>query len=258
MKKVTKPSLSIVVPVYNTEKYLRRCMDSIMNQTLKDIEIIIVDDGSKKECAVLCDEISKTDSRIKVIHQENRGLSETRNRGMELATGEYICFIDSDDYIALDFYESLINTIGDYDFIQFGYKRVTTNGKVICQKLPHHIYQFHSACMRIYRKDFLAKNNLLFMVGKLYEDVLFSIDLWRARPTYQIIPYTGYYYSIRSASTTATRNRNAEKELFITLKQKLQQTQTIWFKLLILTTIIRLKFHFKRYDYPRTPSITPL
>ena len=84
---MTKPSLSIVVPVYNTEKYLRRCMDSIMNQTLKDIEIIIVDDGSKEACAVLCDEISKTDSRIKVVHKENGGLGFARNSGVEAATG---------------------------------------------------------------------------------------------------------------------------------------------------------------------------
>lgn len=241
-------TISIIVPVYNVEAYLEKCVESLIHQTYRSLQIILVNDGSTDNSLTIAEQLAAKDSRIELYSQPNQGLSAARNTGMQYAIGEYISFIDSDDYIALDFYESLINAIGDYDFIQFGYERVTTNGKVICQKLPHHIYQFHSACMRIYRKDFLAKNNLQFMVGKLYEDVLFSIDLWRARPTYQIIPYTGYYYSIRSASTTATRNRNAEKELFITLKQKLQQTQTIWFKLLILTTIIRLKFHFKRYD----------
>lgn len=238
-------TISIIVPVYNVEAYLEKCVESLIHQTYRSLQIILVNDGSTDNSLTIAEQLAAKDSRIELYSQPNQGLSAARNTGMQYAIGEYISFIDSDDYIALDFYESLINTIGDYDFIQFGYKRVTTNGKVICQKLPHHIYQFHSACMRIYRKDFLAKNNLQFMVGKIYEDVLFSIDLWRARPTYQIIPYTGYYYSIRSASTTATRNRNAEKELFITLKQKLQQTQTIWFKLLILITIIRLKFHFK-------------
>lgn len=241
-------TISIIVPVYNVEAYLAKCVESLIHQTYRSLQIILVNDGSTDNSLIIAEQLAAKDSRIELYSQPNQGLSAARNTGMQYAIGEYISFIDSDDYIALDFYESLINAIGDYDFIQFGYKRVTTNGKVICQKLPHHIYQFHSACMRIYRKDFLAKNNLQFMVGKIYEDVLFSIDLWRARPTYQIIPYTGYYYSIRSASTTATRNRNAEKELFITLKQKLQQTQTIWFKLLILITILRLKFHFKRYD----------
>ena len=106
---MTKPDLSIIVPVYNTEKYLERCMDSIVNQTLKNIEIIIVDDGSKEECAVLCDEISKTDSRIKVVHKENGGLGFARNTGLEVANGEYIGFVDSDDYIERVMCETLYN-----------------------------------------------------------------------------------------------------------------------------------------------------
>ena len=104
---MTKPSVSIVVPVYNTEKYLRRCVDSITNQTLKEIEIILVDDGSKEICAALCDEISKTDSRIKVVHKQNGGLGFARNSGIEAASGEYIGFVDSDDYIEPTMYEAL-------------------------------------------------------------------------------------------------------------------------------------------------------
>ena len=90
---MARPKVSVVVPVYNTEKYLKRCIDSILNQTLSDIEIIIVDDGSKEECAVFCDEISKEDPRIKVVHKKNGGLGFARNTGMEAATGEYIGFI---------------------------------------------------------------------------------------------------------------------------------------------------------------------
>lgn len=112
---MAKPKLSIVVPVYNTEKYLKRCMDSILNQTLKDIEIIIVDDGSKEECSNLCDEISKTDLRIKVIHKQNGGLGFARNTGLEVATGKYIGFVDSDDYIEPDMYDVLYNTAEKYN-----------------------------------------------------------------------------------------------------------------------------------------------
>lgn len=108
---MARPGLSIVVPVYNTEKYLKRCIDSIVNQTLKDIEIIIVDDGSKENCAAFCDEISKKDSRIKVIHKLNGGLGYARNSGIEAATGEYIGFVDSDDYIEPMMYETLYNAV---------------------------------------------------------------------------------------------------------------------------------------------------
>ncbi len=110
MKSVNKPKVSIVVPVYNTEKYIERCMNSILNQTLKEIEIIIVDDGSKENCAKLCDELAKTDSRIKVVHKKNAGLGFARNTGIKEATGEYIGFVDSDDYIEPEMYEKLYST----------------------------------------------------------------------------------------------------------------------------------------------------
>ena len=99
--------VSVIVPVYNTEKYLKQCIDSITAQTLNEIEIIIVDDGSKKECALLCDEIAQKDSRIKVIHKENAGAGMARNTGIEAACGEYIGFVDSDDYIDPKMYETL-------------------------------------------------------------------------------------------------------------------------------------------------------
>lgn len=101
------PKVSIVVPVYNTEKYLKQCIESLTSQTLEEIEIIIVDDGSKEECAFLCDELAKTDDRIKVIHKQNGGLGLARNTGIEVATGEYIGFVDSDDYVDLKMYKSL-------------------------------------------------------------------------------------------------------------------------------------------------------
>ena len=110
-----KPKVSIIVPVYNTEKYLKRCLDSIVKQTLKEIEIILVDDGSKEACAFLCDELSTTDSRIKVIHKENGGLGFARNTGIEHSTGEYIGFVDSDDYIEPFMYEKLYSAAIKYN-----------------------------------------------------------------------------------------------------------------------------------------------
>ena len=109
------PKVSVVVPVYNTEKYLKQCIESLTSQTLEDIEIIIVDDGSKEECALLCDELSKTDDRIKVVHKQNGGLGLARNTGIEVATGEYIGFVDSDDYVNVKMYESLYKAAAKND-----------------------------------------------------------------------------------------------------------------------------------------------
>ena len=102
------PKVSIIVPVYKVEKYLRKCIDSIINQTLKDIEIILVDDGSPDNCGKICDEYAAKDTRIKVIHKENGGLSSARNAGMEVAEGEYIGFVDSDDWIETDYVGELL------------------------------------------------------------------------------------------------------------------------------------------------------
>lgn len=101
------PTISIIVPIYKVEKYLKKCVDSIINQTWKDLEIILVDDGSPDHCAEICDEYAKLDNRIIVIHQENQGLSAARNAGINIASGEYIGFVDSDDFIAPDMYEQL-------------------------------------------------------------------------------------------------------------------------------------------------------
>ena len=101
--------ISIIVPVYKVETYLPTCIDSIINQTYKNIEIILADDGSPDNCPDICDEYAKRDSRIKVIHKENGGLSDARNAGLEIAAGDYIGFVDSDDYIASDMYETLLN-----------------------------------------------------------------------------------------------------------------------------------------------------
>lgn len=100
--------ISVIVPVYNVEKYIHKCVDSILNQTYQNIEVILVDDGSPDACGSICDEYAKNDSRVIVVHKENGGLSDARNAGLDIATGEYIAFVDSDDWIEPDAYEYLI------------------------------------------------------------------------------------------------------------------------------------------------------
>ena len=108
--------ISVVVPVYNVEKYLRKCIDSIINQTYKNLEIILVDDGSPDKCGEICDEYAKKDNRVKVIHKKNAGVSSARNDGIDNATGEYIIFVDSDDWLEDNAIEIMVDKLNEYDY----------------------------------------------------------------------------------------------------------------------------------------------
>ena len=134
------PKVSIIVPVYNTEKYLSRCLRSLMNQTLSDIEIILVDDGSTDRSSVLCDNYAEMDNRIKVVHKKNGGLSSARNAGIDIATGEYIGFVDSDDTISIDMYSKMIETAkkNNVDFVMTDYMRIPSNRAPYLKTLSIH------------------------------------------------------------------------------------------------------------------------
>ncbi len=194
------PKISIVVPIYNVEKYLVQCVNSIINQTLTDIEIILVDDGSPDNCPKICDDYAKKDSRIKVLHKKNGGLSSARNAGIKVATGEYIGFVDSDDYIELDMYEKMYSIAKQYevDFVMSDYYRFNDDNKVIAtldidegiydkEKIKKDIFpslimgddinygSLLSVCYCLYRRDLFIKNNLMFDEEVKYsEDNLFS------------------------------------------------------------------------------------
>ena len=114
------PTISVIVPVYKVEPYLRRCVDSILDQTYSDFELILVDDGSPDNCPDICDDYARQDSRVKVIHKENGGLSDARNAGLRIAAGAYVSFVDSDDFIRKDMYEVMLAELicADADFIK--------------------------------------------------------------------------------------------------------------------------------------------
>lgn len=130
---MNNPLVSIIIPVYNVEKYLNRCMESVVSQTLKEIEIILVDDGSPDNSSLLCDKWARKDNRIKVVHKRNEGLGLARNTGIQHATGKYIAFIDSDDYVELDMYEKLYTkaTASNADIVYCGYKQGLPDGSYI-------------------------------------------------------------------------------------------------------------------------------
>lgn len=120
--------ISIIVPIYKVEQFIDKCIDSIVNQSYNNLEIILIDDGSPDRCPEICDEWAKKDSRIKVIHKENGGAASARNAGLEIATGDYIGFVDSDDWIDKDMYEFLIKQLPeDADFIRCSLRKIGLN-----------------------------------------------------------------------------------------------------------------------------------
>lgn len=141
------PKISVVVPVYNVVDYLPRCIDSILAQTFSDFELILVDDGSTDSCGAICDDYAQKDSRIVIIHKENGGVSKARNAGIDIAVGEYISFVDSDDYIKPDFLETLYNEIikGDFDCVASGFARKDSFDNTISEwvAVPH-IVEFNN------------------------------------------------------------------------------------------------------------------
>lgn len=124
-------TVTVVIPIYNVEKYLNRCIESVVGQTYKNLEIILVDDESPDNCPQICESWKDRDNRIKVVHKKNAGLGYARNTGIDCATGEYICFVDSDDYIATDMVEKTYKCAEQYnaDIVLYGYNVVDSNGK---------------------------------------------------------------------------------------------------------------------------------
>ena len=186
-----KVLVSVIIPVYNVEKYLNRCVKSILEQTYKDLEIILIDDGSKDSSGDICDQLGKKDSRIRIIHKINGGLSSARNVGINEANGEYILFVDSDDWIALDTVEYCLKLIKQYnsevDIIQYGVAETDTDkmkyrnakefvkvlvGKEILDFLMIKSTKtdtYFSACRCLYRTSIVKK--VMFTEGKINEDI---------------------------------------------------------------------------------------
>lgn len=184
--------VSVLVAVYNTQDYLERCIDSIIGQTYEKIEVIIVDDGSKDESLKICKDFMKKDSRIKVIHQENGGLAAARNTGIRYAEGEYVCFLDSDDYIENDYIETLYKSLKRYqvDVAVCAYDREYPNGKVVAMCMDSdkmigreeamvNMYRYNSfgaySWNKMFRMDMIKKYGLIYDPElRMSQDLYFS------------------------------------------------------------------------------------
>lgn len=207
--------ISIVILVYNIEKYLEECITSVIGQTLKDIEIIIINDGSTDNSLGIIEKYQKKDSRIVLINQENKGLSEARNRGIELASGEYVAFIDGDDFVDLNMYEELYESSENADIVFSNmniYNDKTKQSKHLDFKLPfekeekgifYFKYSFIGSCNKIYKRSFLLENKLFFERGLKYEDILFTLKACLCAKKYKFIKKNHYFYRVgRNGSIT--------------------------------------------------------
>ena len=211
-------TISIIVPVYKTEPYLARCVESILTQTFTDWELILVDDGSPDRCPEMCDAYATEDKRIKVIHKENGGLSDARNHGLDVATGDYILFVDSDDYIHPHMLQAMsrLATAEDADIVQCCYIRGTEDHfPTIKESTRHYIFNNHSIfastrqqtilCAKLYRRSLW--DSLRMPVGKIHEDDFTTWRLYYHSHRIVVIDTPYYYYYINPRGIMASEAR---------------------------------------------------
>lgn len=228
--------VTVVIPVYNVEKYLDRCIHSVVNQTYRNLEIILVDDGSPDKCPEKCDEWAKIDPRIKVIHKANEGLGQARNTGIEKAMGRYICFLDSDDYIAHDTIEkTCVKAMEEKaDVVLYGFNSVNKDGKVIANRVanpPKNVYEGEevrneflanligvnyetgddwglqmSACMHLFSREILDKYHCRFESERhiISEDFYFLLQLYQHVKKLVVVKEAFYFYCENITSLTRT------------------------------------------------------
>lgn len=219
--------VSVIIPIYNSQNYLEECLNSVIQQSLQDLEIICINDGSTDNSAKILEKFAQKDSRIKVINQTNRGVSVARNYGIQIATGEYISFVDSDDYLDLDYFEKLYCSAKEHDadlsagsILRFKGKKkkylvkqtkeiITSNiqRKYKLLKLPHWSF----SCGKIYRAKALKESGILFKEGVFYEDIVFINMLVHKLSKLVVVPNATYYYRIHSSSIT---NSTTPKHLY--------------------------------------------
>lgn len=249
--------LSVIVPIYNVELYIERCIESLINQQQNAIEIILVDDGSPDRCPAICDDYEKKYENIKVIHKKNEGLGLARNSGIQIAKGKYIAFVDSDDYVEEDFYKILLEKAleddldvclaGSYIFDNDGELNVvratdeelcekmltgsnvrTLGAKVISANENGKDYLTASAWSGIFKRSLFSKNKLLFPSERIFisEDVGFDLDLYQICTSVYVCDMAGYHYCYNGKSLSRGYKANRFELLIETceeMEKRLQQ-----------------------------------
>ena len=231
--------VSIIVPVYQVENYIRQCIDSILVQTFTDFELILVDDGSKDKSGQICDEYAVLDQRVKVIHKENGGLSDARNCGMDQAVGNYFMFVDSDDYIAptmLEYlYKALMNKEADIavcnflhffeedrkrDFSTNIQSEVLSGAEIFYSRKNERVYGIWTvAWNKLYKRETLG--NVRFRFGKYHEDEFWANDIYQMDIKVVTIPECLYYYRQRDNSIMGRKNIKRDFDILEALQERI-------------------------------------
>lgn len=234
MKEKSMLLISYIIPVYKVEAYIHTCVDSILGQSYRNIEVILVDDGSPDACPLICDEYAKVDQRIKVIHKQNGGLSDARNVGLMSATGDYVIFVDSDDFwMDTKNLASLVNEIEktpDCDFIGFNcsyyyqksdkyspwlsYQNLlweNDKNELIISLIKTGVFPM-SACSKIIRRDFLIRNHILFIKGLLSEDIPWFLQILDCARKFRMVDL--YVYAYRQVSNGLSISHSFKEKHF--------------------------------------------
>ena len=216
-----KNKVSIIIPVYNASNSIEKCIDSVESQTYKNIEIIAINDGSTDDSINILRRIESKYENIKVIDKKNEGVSITRNKGIKMATGDYIMFVDNDDYIDSDYIETYIKEIliYDYDIVIGGYRRENNKGKVIKQQYlvdsEWSKYIVLAPWAKLYKRQFLLKNKIEFLSYGIGEDVYFNLLAYSKNPKIKIINSIKYIWYFNDNSVSNTKQKGLKKEIDI-------------------------------------------
>ena len=273
------PEISVIVPVYNVEKYLQRCVDSLLRQTFHNCEILLVDDGATDSSGAMCDGYAARDSRVRVIHKPNGGLSDARNAGLEVAQGKYVCFIDSDDYVEPDMLEVLYRLVTEHDadlsicgisdsYEKGSYPQCPEEIEFVCtgreaqgitlegKKLPG------SVCTKLIRRELIGDHR--FLKGKTYEDAFFTPELLLRAKTVAATTRSLYYYWHRDDSITtrpfSAKNMDIVEAYAYTLDQvrqrcpeheELAMFRLCWANFVVLDKMLVTENYRKLPQYPQ-------
>ena len=213
--------VSIVIPVYNVEKYIRECLDSVINQTYTNLQIILVDDGSTDNSGNVCDEYAEKDNRITVIHQKNAGAGAAKNTGLDLVKGENLSIIDSDDYLELDMYETMINIMNSHnvDVVQCLFRSIFVDGQICSDNievgkksssvyLKEYIYDWKYALFwnKLYKTTLLK--DIRFPVGRKIDDEFFTYKVISNGNSVYVCDKIFYNYRMRKSSVMNNNNQD--------------------------------------------------
>lgn len=237
-----KELISVIIPVYNAEKYLEKCLKNVINQTYKNIEIILINDGSIDNSGIICDEYKNKDNRIKVFHTKNNGVSAARNLGIENSKGDYIIFIDADDYIELNAFEEILTKNNNYDFITFSYYKLMKDDKICYDnrnkieilkkeealiKIMDDRYFQGFACNKLFKRSIIIENKLYFDENiKINEDLLFCVNFLEKSSAIAYYSKPLYYY--RQLTTSAIHSKDAKK--YVTALLAYEKIEKIYIK----------------------------